>query len=233
MRYAKSLGAEVVRTGDGGDDLFGGYSFSWSKNGIIFDPEYHRSYLAKLFPHLRFPSDVMADSFGMKTTHPYIDPQVVDLALKMDLHLKVQVLDIERVGDVYYDIDRTSDRAKSNVWSKIILRRLARKYLPASILSRPRCDLEYGSGSYILEDLLAEQISEDTIVRLEKQGILFWNNPAKPQTRRMHARLREIFDSRGLKVPEVKEGEYTCSWCSGGIPVGRNHCFTCGAWHGE
>ena len=56
MKYALSLGYKTVRTGDGGDDLFGGYSFSWSKDGRSLDSDYHRKFLKELYPHLRFSS---------------------------------------------------------------------------------------------------------------------------------------------------------------------------------
>ncbi len=231
MRYGRSLGMEAVRTGDGGDDMFGGYSFSWSKDGKTLDPEYHREHLTKLHPHIHFPSDTMAESFGMTAHHPYIDQEVADLAIEMDLDLKVRSLtDMQSVGDIHYELDSSADSTKQDYWSKIILRRLARKYLPISIVRRPRADLEYGSGGYTLEQLLAEQITEKEVAELEKEGIKFWNNPMKPETRRLHARLRRIFEEQGLQVPEVRENEYGCQWCEGGVSIGRSHCATCGAW---
>lgn len=230
MRYARSLGLKTVRTGDGGDDLFGGYSFSWSKDGKSLDTKYHQKFLQDLYPHLSFSSNVMAKSFGMGLHHPYLDPRVAEVAINMDLKLKVQRIPDSSTGDVHYQLDQTSDVDNKNVWSKIILRRIARKHLPSTIINRARTDLEYGSGSYLLEDIIADQISDSQVQEIVKTGVKLWDDHNRPNLKKMHAYLRSMFDNKNLRVPPVKDGDYSCSWCGGGVQNGHSHCFTCGGW---
>ena len=172
----------------------------------------------------------MAKSFGVGLHHPYLDPRVAELAISMDLKYKVQRVPKDQVGDIYYQLGETNDSENRNVWSKIILRRIARKYLPSSVVYRSRTDLEYGSGSYLLEDRLASQISDKQVRELEESGVKLWNESNRPSLKKMHAYLRLIFDSQNLHVPPVESDEYPCNWCGGGVVKGRSHCFTCGGW---
>lgn len=46
----------------------------------------------------------------------------------------------------------------------------------------------------------------------------------------MHICLDSRFEKIGLTPKEVEANDYSCRWCTNGVPIGRSHCETCGGW---
>lgn len=76
LHKAKELGASVVVTGDGADELLGGYSYSWG----TADPEWTTKRNA-LAVSMNFSTPVMAEALGMTAASPYTEASFIAWAL--------------------------------------------------------------------------------------------------------------------------------------------------------
>ncbi len=92
LREAARLGYATVMTGDAADELFGGYSFMWSKPEGEF--ERFSEHLASV---MRFSSVPLGAALGIDVKTPYLDPAVVAFALRLSKAQKVGV----RAGVTY------------------------------------------------------------------------------------------------------------------------------------
>src|SRR2546422_3364911 len=86
LREAARLGYATVVTGDAPDELFGGYSFMWSKPEGEF--ERFSEHLASV---MRFSSVPLGAALGIEVKTPYLDPAVVAFALRLSKAQKVGV----------------------------------------------------------------------------------------------------------------------------------------------
>ena len=119
---ARKLGIKVVLTGDGSDELFGGYSMyertpeAASQQLLLhMVGNLHRTELQRV--------DRVSMGHGVEARVPYLDPAVVELAMRMPLGLKV------RDGQ-----------------EKWILRRAFDGALPEYVLQRPKNPMSHSSG---------------------------------------------------------------------------------------
>lgn len=144
---ARSAGADLVVTGDGADELFGGYSF------LVGAPEGQlRSKLDRLQRIMHFPSMKLAESMGMKTHSPYLDPAVVELSRTISDDLLVGNRDGERIG-------------------KWILRKTFEGDIPDAVAWRKKVPMSQGSGLDGLGGFL-DRIVPDSVFEKERDEIL-------------------------------------------------------------
>lgn len=119
---AHRLGVKVVLTGDGSDELFGGYSMYSRADG---DASWRlfRHMIANLHRTELQRVDRVSMGHGVEARVPYLDPAVVDLALRIPVELKV------RDGQ-----------------EKWIMRHAFADALPGYILQRPKNPMSHSSG---------------------------------------------------------------------------------------
>jgi asparagine synthase (glutamine-hydrolysing) len=129
LRYAKSLNIKSIVTGDGGDELFAGYSF-------LFDlkPSEVEEWIRNVSGNWFFASKPLGESMGLKVIQPFTNSRVIDLALRIPVDLKIGVF-------------------KGVKYGKWILRRVFEKYLPSEVVWRVKNPLEVGSGSVKLSEV--------------------------------------------------------------------------------
>lgn len=119
---AHRLGVKVVLTGDGSDELFGGYSM-YSRSGGDASRRLFRHMIANLYRTELQRVDRVSMGHSVEARVPYLDPAVVDLALRIPVELKV------RDGQ-----------------EKWIMRQAFADALPGYILRRPKNPMSHSSG---------------------------------------------------------------------------------------
>lgn len=131
LRCAKEHGIRNVMTGDGADELFAGYEYMKRMEDLD-------SYINWLSKRMRFSSVKIAEKLDMEVKQPYLDEELVEFALDLDVCLKVR-----------------------NGYGKWILRKAFEPFIPEEIIWRMKTPIEYGSGTSILRSAISSMIRDD------------------------------------------------------------------------
>jgi len=161
LRAVKEDGGMGVLTGDGGDELFAGYSYM---HGMSYREL--EEYIEHLVKTWRFSSIELGERLGLKVYSPYLDEEVVDLALKIPAELKLK-------------------RGRETI-GKYILRVAFRDLLPPEIVWRDKHPIELGSGFNALYKIL-EELSNGRA----HEGVRFWHG-AQPYLYEVFRRSHQI-----------------------------------------
>jgi asparagine synthase (glutamine-hydrolysing) len=119
---ARQLGIKVVLTGDGSDELFGGYSM-YERTPEEASRQLFRHMISNLHRTELQRVDRVSMGNGVEARVPYLDPAVVELAMRLPVGLKV------RDGQ-----------------EKWIMRRAFEGLLPEYVLRRPKNPMSHSSG---------------------------------------------------------------------------------------
>ena len=119
---AKAMGLKVVLTGDGSDELFGGYSM-YHQIGAAASRRLFRHMIANLYRTELQRVDRVSMGQGVEARVPYLDPALLELAMRIPVELKV--------------------RAGQDKW---IMRQAFADVLPDYILRRPKNPMSHSSG---------------------------------------------------------------------------------------
>jgi len=156
-RLIKSLGIKMVLSGEGADEVFGGYLyFHKAPNRVEFFKETVRKVKAlHTYDLLRANKSSMA--WGLEVRVPFLDQKFVDIAMRIDPSLKM---------------------CKDGRIEKNLLREAFENYLPHEILWRQKEQFSDGVGyGWIdgLKDFAEKKISDQM---LESANLLFpFNTP--------------------------------------------------------
>ncbi len=137
---AKSRNINLLLAGQGADELFGGYHRykEIAREGPSALHEAIAADVARLPKRDILRDNTVAEAAGVKLAAPFLDPDMVELALSIPAELKVREVDGELVG-------------------KYILRRAAENVVPAGIAWRDKKAMQYGSGVWAAMGKLARQ----------------------------------------------------------------------------
>ena len=194
LKQAKELGIDKIATGDGSDELFGGYSFMKEIDDL-------ESYIKRISKLMTFSSNDIGNFFGIKIIQPFIDKEVVDLAIKIPIDLKIR-----------------KDNGKT--WGKWILRKAFEDTLPKKVIWQKKRPLEYGSGMTRLRKIINSKVSDSEFEKARRTlAVKFISKE--------HFYYYKIYKRMVGEIPLAKKGENSCPGCGAGIKRGSFHCKIC------
>jgi len=203
LKVGRDCGMSTIMTGDGCDELFGGYSFFFELTKEQLDTA-----LKRLQTNMRFSSEYLAKELGVAVKLPYLDPQFKAFATNLDVGLKVK-------------------RGKGQVWGKWILRKGFEDIMPEEIVWRAKASIEVGTGTTILPSLFDLRISD---LEFNEKKMRYLNEDRVFIRSKEHLFYYEIYRSViGVPYARVSSAK-TCPDCGSNVDDGTMFCRTCGAY---
>lgn len=150
---AKELGCRTVATGDGGDELFAGYTFM-----LRMEAGELKEYVKNVVKFWRFPSTKVGSMMELKVMAPFTDPKIVSLALEAPHQCIVGV-------------------RGQGIYGKVALRLVLERYLGKEVAWRAKHPIELGSGSIKLSELWAKLAREGGLLSMS-EGLRFKSEDA-------------------------------------------------------
>lgn len=143
MQEAKRQGINAIMTGDGADELFGGYPYMQE----IEDLE---GYMRGMSRSWSFSSNRIGEHFALEVKQPFLDESFIDFALTVPGELKIR-------------------EDKGQVWGKWCLRKAFEPFLPPEFIWQGKRPLEVGSGMTLLRSIIVERIPDREFAEKQKQ----------------------------------------------------------------
>ena len=148
----KKKGINSVITGDGADEVFGGYNFLLKKSDKEIEEE-----LKRIKKIMHFPSKDIAKSLNMKVETPFLDEDMIRFSDNLSVSRKINSKEGRKFG-------------------KWILRETFEEYLPNNIAWREKSPMQDGSGTNNLTELFNTIITDDVFTQkkakiLEEDGV--------------------------------------------------------------
>ncbi|KAB0535890.1 asparagine synthase B [Xanthomonas cissicola] len=174
-RRIKAMGVKMVLSGEGSDEIFGGYLYFHKAPNAR---EFHEELVRKLdalnnYDCLRANKSMMA--WGVEPRVPFLDREFLDVAMRMDARFKM--------------VDKTSSGATR--MEKGVLREAFAGYLPESILWRQKEQFSDGVGYGWIDGLKAHAQSQVSDRELAAADRRYPVNP--PQTKEAYF-YRSLFE---------------------------------------
>lgn len=225
-RVIKSMGIKMVLSGEGSDELFGGYLyFHKAPNAQEFHEELVRK-MSKLhlYDCLRANKSLMA--WGVEGRVPFLDKDFIDIAMGLNPSDKMNIKVTEPVEQCGFD------KLNHQRIEKWILRKAFEDLLPESIAWRQKEQFSDGVGyNWIdtLKKMTEEKVSDAEFARRENR---FPVNPPKTKEeyyyREIYSRLfpsdsaaRAVPHEAGVACSTAKALEWDAAWKNMDEPSGR------------
>ncbi|MGB2841683.1 MAG: asparagine synthase-related protein [Halobacteriota archaeon] len=196
LKEAKNLGIGSVMTGDGADELFAGYYYMHELSHDALN-----KYVRNISKTMYFSSNKLGAFLGVEIKQPYLDKEIVELALDINQGLKVKEIEGRKYG-------------------KWILRKTYEKEL-GEIAWREKEPIEVGSGTTKLRAIIASKISDAEFDAKKREYEMEFMN-------KEHLFFYEIYKEVVGEVPKPKGKENVCPLCKAELPENRFHCYICG-----
>jgi asparagine synthase (glutamine-hydrolysing) len=185
-RVIKSMGIKMVLSGEGADELFGGYLyFHKAPNAKAFHEETVRK-LSKLHLYDCLRANKSLAAWGIEGRVPFLDKEFMDVAMRLNPQAKM------------------AGEAKMEKW---ILRKAFEDYLPESIVWRQKEQFSDGVGYGWIDTLKATaeiKVSDEELANAKFRFPI--NPPMSKEEYHYRSIFTELFpsDSAAACVPSVK-----------------------------
>ncbi|KNC77337.1 hypothetical protein SARC_10204 [Sphaeroforma arctica JP610] len=216
FQKANALGYKHVVVGDGADELFGGYSFTW---GYEDEPQVWKEKRDAMCQTWTFATAQLAEAYGLVSHSPYTEPQTVEWALA-NTH-RDDCIGTHAICLVH--------RGKSieHIAGKIILREA---YDTVSSWRR-KDPIEVGSGITVIgkdpywQDKVSDSEFQNQQAEAAERGFVLKNKEHLVNFRA----FEECFGRNGVKLDKKRELGQGCAGCC--FEIGdKTFCHLCGAW---
>ena len=206
LKAAKENGIKEIMTGDGLDELLAGYCWLFELDQMEL-----KEYLSNMWQVMQFTSIPMAQSIGMISKPPFLDPEFKSFAYSIDPKLMIS-------------------KEREKIWGKWIISKAYEGLIPDEIVWRLKTPLEFGSGTTIFPKVFNKKITDSYFEEKSKKYL----NVDKVTIRdKEHLFYYEIFRSHfGIPSEVFKDSEgKQCPYCkSKGGNLKRNLCKVCGTY---
>jgi len=203
LKAGRDRDMATIMTGDGCDELFGGYSFLFGLTREQLDTA-----LKKLWDNMRFSSIYLAKDLGLEVRLPYLDPQFKAFATDLDIGLKIK-----------------SERGQ--MWGKWILRKAFENIMPQELAWRAKAPIEVGTGTAVLPRLFDSRISD---LEFSEKKMRYLNEDRVTIRSKEHLFYYEIYRNViGVPYARVSNAK-SCPDCGANVEEAASFCRTCGAY---
>ena len=195
----KNKGVNSVITGDGADEVFGGYNFLLKKSDNEIEDE-----LKRIKKIMHFPSKDIARSLDMEVETPFLNEDMIKFSDELPISKKINSKEGKKFG-------------------KWILRETFEEYLPNNITWREKSPMQDGSGTNNLTGLFNTIITDEIFTQkkakiLEEDGVYIRTKES------LH--YYECF--RKSNSVKKSDSDNRCPDCNYEIGVNSRFCRMCG-----
>lgn len=199
-RWARDAGYGSLCTGDGADELFGGYDFMVNMDPGRLGPE-----LERVRSVMHFPSHEIGRALGVRVESPFLDPEVEGLASRIPPGMKVREEGGRRHG-------------------KWVLRKAFEDVIPRQVAWRPKSPMQDGAGTAGLTGLFDSLVGDEEYA--EKKAAVERSDGVVIRSKEsMH--YYETY--RRIHGAPRRAGADPCPYCGHG-KAGSRFCRMCGAF---
>lgn len=203
LRVSRDKGLRTIMTGDGGDELFAGYSYFFELKKDALDTA-----LKKLWAYMNFSSIYLARDLGLEVRLPYLDQKFRAFAMDLDVGLKVR-------------------REKDRIWGKWVLRKAFENIIPQELAWRVKAPIEVGSGTTVLPSLFDSRISDS---EFGEKKLKYREQDRVTIRSKEHLFYYEIYRSFFGAPRAPVDSLRSCPGCGAGVAESATFCRTCGAY---